>query len=70
MTDRQRVRDRELPGGGYDCVDRIVLNACFGQAYSSGGFRVGRRALTGSDETLDNLHLLGLAGAASGHSRR
>ena len=70
MTDRQRERDRKPPGGGYDCVDRIVLNACFGTAYGSGGLRMGRRALTGSGETLDNLHLRGLAGEASERFRR
>src|SRR5271167_3710468 len=56
---------RELLGGSYDCVDRIVLNAYFGMAHSPGGFRVWWRALTGSDETLDNAHLMRLAGRFS-----
>ena len=47
---------QELLSGSYDCVDRIVLNAYFGMAHSPGGFRVWWRALTGSDETLDNTH--------------
>ena len=56
---------RDLLGGSYDCVDRIVLNAYFGMAHSPGGFRVWWRALTGSDETLDNAHLMRLAGRFS-----
>jgi hypothetical protein len=55
----------ELLGGSYDCVDRIVLNAYFGMGHSPGGFRVWWRALTGSDETLDNVHLMRLAGRFS-----
>ena len=53
---------RDLLSGSYDCVDRIVLNAYFGMAHSPGGFRIWWRALTGSDETLDNAHLMRLAG--------
>ena len=56
---------QELLSGSYDCVDRIVLNAYFGLAHSPGGFRVWWRALTGSDETLDNAHLMRLAGRFS-----
>ena len=56
---------RDLLGGSYDCVDRIVLNAYFGMAHSPGGFRVWWRALTGSDDTLDNAHLMRLAGRFS-----
>src|SRR5271156_594451 len=56
---------QELLSGSYDCVDRIVLNAYFGMAHSPGGFRVWWRALTGSDETLDNTHLMRLAGRFS-----
>ena len=46
-------------------MDRIVLNAYFGMGHSPGGFRVWWRALTGSDETLDNAHLMRLAGRFS-----
>jgi hypothetical protein len=46
-------------------VDRIVLNAYFGMGHSPGGFRVWWRALTGSDESLDNAHLMRLAGRFS-----
>jgi hypothetical protein len=56
---------RELLSGSYDCVDRIVLNAYFGMAHSPGGFRIWWRALTGSDDTLDNAHLMRLAGRFS-----
>ena len=56
---------QELLSGSYDCVDRIVLNAYFGMAHSPGRFRVWWRALSGSDETLDNAHLMRLAGRFS-----
>ena len=56
---------RELLSGSYDCVDRIVLNAYFGMAHSPGGFRIWWRALTGSDDTLDDAHLMRLAGRFS-----
>jgi hypothetical protein len=46
-------------------VDRIVLNAYFRQGHDPGGFRIWWRALTGSDETLDNAHLMRLAGRFS-----
>jgi hypothetical protein len=65
MTDGLSEIYRELLSGSYDCVDRIVLNAYFGMGHSPGGFRVWWRALTGSDETLDNAHLMRLAGRFS-----
>ena len=58
---------QELLSGSYDCVNRIVLNAYFGMGHSPGGFRVWWRALTGSDETLDNAHLMRLAGLPAGY---
>jgi hypothetical protein len=54
-----------LLGGSYDCVDRIVLNAYFRMGHDPGGFRVWWRALTGSDETLENGYLMRLAGRFS-----
>ena len=48
--------------GSYDCVDRIVLNGFFSMGHTAGGFRTWWRALTGSDETLDNAHLMRMAG--------
>jgi hypothetical protein len=52
----------DLLSGQYDCVDRIILNAAFPLACSPGGFRTWWRNLEGSDETLDNTHLMRLAG--------
>src|SRR5208283_1109883 len=65
MSDGLSELYQELLSGSYDCVDRIVLNAYFGMGHSPGGFRVWWRALTGSDDTLDNAHLMRLAGRFS-----
>jgi hypothetical protein len=46
-----------------------VLNAYFGMGHSPGVFRVWWRALTGSDETLDNAHLMRLARRFSRRAR-
>src|SRR5260370_42224345 len=62
MTDGLSTLYRDLLGGSYDCVDRIVLNAYFRMGHHPGGFRVWWRALTGSDETLENAYLMRLAG--------
>jgi hypothetical protein len=51
--------------GTYDCVDRIVLNAYFRPGHNPGGFRVWWRHLTGSDDGLDNAHLMRMAGRFS-----
>ena len=48
--------------GTYDCVDRIVVNAYFILGQTGGGFRTWWRRLMGSDEHLDNTHLMRLAG--------
>jgi len=56
---------QDLLTGSYDCVDRIVLNAYFRMGHSPGGFHVWWQALTGSDETLDNTHLMRMAGRFS-----
>jgi hypothetical protein len=58
-------RYAELLSGSYDCTDRIVLNAYFCMEHTAGGFRVWRRTLTGSEETLDNAHLMRMAGRFS-----
>jgi hypothetical protein len=55
----------DLVRGSYDCVDRIVLNAYFRLGHSPGGFRYWWQRLTGSDETLDNAHLMRMAGRFS-----
>ncbi|MGB5832524.1 MAG: hypothetical protein WBG92_11105 [Thiohalocapsa sp.] len=51
----------ELLDGRYDCVDRIVLNGYFPLGQQGGGFCTWWRALTGSDQTLDQEHLQRLA---------
>ena len=53
---------QDLLNGIYDCVDRIVLNAYFTLAQSSGGFRTWWRRLMGNDDNLDNTHLMRFAG--------
>jgi len=51
----------DLLDGRYDCVDRLILNAYFTFGHNPGGFRQWWRALTGSDATLDNTHLMRMA---------
>jgi hypothetical protein len=58
MPDSLSDRYADLLRGSYDCVDRIVLNAYFRIGHDPGGFRLWWRALTGSDETLENAHLM------------
>ena len=65
MADGLSKQYADLLTGSYDCVDRIVLNAYFRMGHDPGGFRLWWRALTGSDETLDNTHLMRLAGRFS-----
>jgi hypothetical protein len=63
VADDFSARYGDLLTGSYDCVDRIVLNAYFPLGHNPGGFRVWwRRWHDGSDETLDNAHLMRLAG--------
>jgi hypothetical protein len=65
MTDGLSSLYQDLLVGSYDCVDRIVLNAYFRMGHDPGGFRVWWRALTGSDETLENAYLMRMAGRFS-----
>jgi hypothetical protein len=65
MTNDLSLLYPDLLTGSYDCIDRIVLNAYFRLGHSPGGFRQWWRQLTGSDETLDNAHLMRLAGRFS-----
>ena len=65
MTNPMSTLYPDLVIGSYDCVDRIVLNAYFRLGHSPGGFRLWWRQLTGSDETLDNAHLMRMAGRFS-----
>ena len=55
----------DLLDNTYDCVDRIVLNAYFRMGQSAGGFRTWWRQLMGSDDDLDNTHLMRMAGRFS-----
>jgi hypothetical protein len=63
--DELSSRYQDLLSGSYDCVDRIVLNAYFPMGHNPGGFRWWWRALTGSDDTLQNAHLMRMAGRFS-----
>jgi len=56
---------QDLLTGSYDCVDRIILNGYFRMAHRPAGFRTWWRKLTGSDDTLDNTHLMRMAGRFS-----
>lgn len=64
-TDPLGLAYADLLIGQYDCVDRIILNAYFAFACSPGGFRLWWRNLEGSDDTLDNAHLMRMAGRFS-----
>src|SRR5208337_1270287 len=65
MPESLSDRYAELLSGSYDCTDRIVLNAYFRMGHTPGGFRVWWGTLTGSEETLDNAHLMRMAGRFS-----
>ena len=65
MADGLSVLYQDLLSSSYDCVDRIVLNGYFRPGHSPGGFRVWWRQLCGSDEELDNAHLMRMAGRFS-----
>src|SRR5438067_5851993 len=62
MSDEFSSHDADLLAGCYDCVDRIVLNAYNTLCYTAGGFRTWWRWLYGTDDDLDNAHLMRLAG--------
>ena len=65
MADGLSELYQDLVLGSYDCVDRVVLNAYFRMGHSAGGFRAWWKALTGSEDTLDNAHLMRMAGRFS-----
>jgi hypothetical protein len=70
MPDSLSDQYAELLTDSYDCMDRIVLNAFFRMGHGPGGFRVWWRALTGSEETLDNPYLMRFGGPLQpSHSR-
>jgi hypothetical protein len=55
----------ELLDGTYDCVDRIVVRAYCSVMNNPGGFRSWWRQLYGTDDALDDNHLMRLAGRFS-----
>ena len=65
MTDQLTQAYEDLLEGTYDCVDRIVLNAYFRSGCIAGGFRNWWRRVYGSDDNLDDAHLMRLAGRFS-----
>ena len=63
MADDFSARYGDLIDGSYDCVDRVVLNAYFPLGHNPGGYRSWwRRLHGGSDEKLDDAHLMRMAG--------
>ena len=62
MADGLSALYQDLLTGSYDCVDRIVLNGYFRPGHHAGGFRIWWHNLTGGVETLDNTHLMRMAG--------
>jgi len=62
MIDNLSEAYDEYLSGIYDSPDRIVLNAYFRSGHIAGGFRNWWRRLKGSDEELDDTHLMRLAG--------
>ena len=65
MLDEYSDYYADLLDNTYDCVDRIVLNAYFRMGQAAGGFRTWWRQLMGSDDDLDNAHLMRMAGRFS-----
>ena len=65
MPDQLSSLYSEFLDGGYDCVDRVILNAYFSMGQSGGGLRVWWRELYGSDKDLDDSHLMRMAGRFS-----
>jgi hypothetical protein len=62
MADDFSSRYAGLLTGSYDCMDRIVLKAVFPLGHSPGGFRHWWRSWhDGTDDTLDNTHLIRMA---------
>jgi len=55
----------DLLDATYDSVDRIVLNGYYSMASSPGGFRTWWRSLFGTDDNLNNAHLMRFSGRFS-----
>jgi len=65
MSDQFTSQYEDLLEGQYDCVDRIVVNAWLPGCGNGGGFRNWWRSLHGSDEKLDDEHLMRMTGRFS-----
>src|SRR6516164_5676591 len=65
MSDQLSTLYDDFLKGSYDCVDRVILNAYFTMGQSGGGLRTWWRALYGSDNNLDDNHLMRMAGRFS-----
>lgn len=65
MSDQFTSQYEDLLEGQYDCVDRVVINAWLPGCGNGGGFRNWWRSLHGSDEKLDDEHLMRMAGRLS-----
>ena len=65
MQDQLSSLYSDLLNNSYDCVDRVILNAYFSMGQTGGGFRTWWRALYGSDDKLDDTHLMRMAGRFS-----
>jgi hypothetical protein len=61
-TDEFSSRYAELIESSYDCIDRIVLNAYNPLLQQPGGFRFWWRQWKGSDEGLETMQLMRIAG--------
>jgi hypothetical protein len=48
----------DLLAGSYDCVDRLVVNCYFSLGVTPGGFRCWWRRAYGTDDNLDDTHLI------------
>ena len=65
MPDQLSAAYSEFLDGGYDFVDRVICNAYFSMGQTGGGFRMWWRELHGSDDNLDDNHLMRMAGRFS-----
>ena len=54
MNDKLSTRHADLLSGIYDCVDRIVFNACFQFGQASAGFRLWWRQWGDQNDVLHN----------------
>lgn len=65
MVDEFSTYYADFLDGTYECVDRVVLNGYYGLGQTPGGLRLWWQRLKGTDEDLDNAHLMRMAGRVS-----